>query len=269
MGGSQESTEDSVLDAYKRIVKALCREYGAFRLRKPVLNEDYSFRGDLENFLLTETDVEKFLDAVELSFRMIDKASRHYEYLNRRDASAIADDAISELNKRFNEHGAGYHYASGEIIRIDSELVHTEVMKPALRLLNDKQFSGVQEEFLKSHDYYRKGDEKEALNWCLKAFESMMKAICDKRKWKYDQNAQAKDLIQVCFEKKLIPGFWQSEFSALRSLLESSVPTGRNKLGGHGQGAKPIRVPPYLVSYMLHMTASAIVFLGEAEKALP
>ena len=40
-------------------------------------------------------------------------------------------------------------------------------------------------------------------------------------------------------------------------------------LSGHGQGATPTTVPDHLVAYMLHTTASAIVFLAEAEKNLP
>ncbi|WP_416347177.1 DUF7014 domain-containing protein [Castellaniella sp.] len=47
------------------------------------------------------------------------------------------------------------------------------------------------------------------------------------------------------------------------------MPTGRNKLGGHGQGTTTTTVPNHLVAYMLHMTASALVFLGESEAALP
>ncbi|UXN07127.1 hypothetical protein N6A79_03720 [Bartonella sp. HY761] len=56
--------------------------------------------------------------------------------------------------------------------------------------------------------------------------------------------------------------------SHLQGLLESSVPTGRNKLAGHGQGANPIEIPDYIASYILHMTASTIVFLINAEKAI-
>ena len=78
-----------------------------------------------------------------------------------------------------------------------------------------------------------------------------------------------KFLIEVCFDNGLIPSFWQSHYSSLRNLLESSVPTGRNKLSGHGQGTTPVSVPNHLVAYMLHMTASAIVFLAEAEEKYP
>lgn len=51
-------------------------------------------------------------------------------------------------------------------------------------------------------------------------------------------------------------------------MLESSIPTGRNKLSGHGQGTTPTNIPDYLVAYMLHMTASTVVFLATAEKNL-
>ena len=143
-----------------------------------------------------------------------------------------------------------------------------EVVKPALRLLNAKQYAGVQQEFLKAHEHYRHDDFKEAMTECAKSLESLLKAICDKRKWTYDPNAPAKRLIEICFKQRLIPEFWEGHFGALRGLLESGVPTARNKLAAHRQGATPTTPPDYLVAFMLHMTASTIVFLAEAEGAL-
>ena len=157
------------------------------------------------------------------------------------------------------------------MIRIDSELIHSEIVKPALKLLEQPHYAGAQEEFLKAHRHYREGNAKEAISNCLNAFESVMKTICDKRNWS-PRTAQAKHLIQACLDNELIPPFWESHYSAMRGLLEnllvSSVPTGRNNLGGHGQGRTPTAVPDDLVAYMLHMTASAIVFLAEAERRL-
>jgi hypothetical protein len=96
-----------------------------------------------------------------------------------------------------------------------------------------------------------------------------MKAICVKRHWKHDPNATSNALLQVIFDNGLVPSFWNQHFSALRSTLESGVPTARNKLGGHGQGTQVVHVPEHLVAYVLHLTASAIVFLAEAEKSSP
>ncbi len=96
-----------------------------------------------------------------------------------------------------------------------------------------------------------------------------MKVICHKRGWTVQPTGTAKALIDVCLENGLIPIFWQNHFSSLRSMLESSVPTARNKTSGHGQGVTIHQVPEYLAGYVLHMTASTIVFLVKAEQALP
>jgi hypothetical protein len=184
------------------------------------------------------------------------------------DYNSTADDAIEELNVRFKESALGYQYIDGEIIRIDSELLHSEAVKPALYLLNSKWYKGPHDEFISAYSHYRHGKNKEALNDCLKSFESTMKAICEKRKWEYGRNDTAKALIDICFQKGLVPAFWQTQLSALRSLLESSIPTGRNKLSGHGQGASPSVVPNHIAAYMLHMTASTMVFLVKSEESL-
>lgn len=269
LGGKGNYYEGQVRETYEFICDSLCREYGIFRLPPAKDYGDRQFTDELINFLLSVDDTERAIDAIELSFKVIDKFTRDYHYLRRQDAGDIADRAIEELNGRFRENGVGYQFLEGEIVRVDSELIHTEAVKPALAVLRAKHFAGAQQEFLKAHEHYRHGNNKEALNECLKCFESTMKAICDKRGWHHDKNATANQLLQVCFDNGLVPAFWQSHFSSLRSLLESGVPTARNKLGGHGQGSSPTKVPRHLISYMLHMTASGVLFFSEAEQNLP
>jgi hypothetical protein len=254
--------------AYQFIVDSLCREYGVFVLPGVDQYDARDFRQHLAAFFLKVSDYEKALDAVELSFRYIDRVTRDYDYLSRSNANEIADNAIEELNVRFREHGVGYEYTDGEIIRVDSEFIHTEVVKVALAVLRGAEFKGAQAEFLKAHEHYRHGNGKEALAECLKAFESVMKVICAKRRWTHNPKATSSALIQVLFENELVPKFLAQHFSSLRSLLESGIPTVRNRLGGHGQGTQLVEVPDYLVSYALHMTASTIVFLTAAYKQL-
>ena len=243
------------IGAYITIAGILRKEYGCFQLSETEYpSSDYK---ELVGLVLNEEDVERVLDAVELSFRYINNGKKQ-----------IADDAVKELNVRFREHGVGFQFLGGEIVRVDSEYVHSEATKPAIRLLREKHYTGAQQEFLNAHQHYRKGETKEALNDCLKAFESVMKAICDKRGWSYPRDATARALVDICLTNELIPSFWQSQYSALRTLLESGVPTARNKLSGHGQGTEPVEVPGHIAAYMLHMTASAIVFLAEAEAQL-
>jgi len=258
-----------VKQAYKFIVETLCREYGVFRLTDREYRDAYnsqSYIQELFNFFLKEKETEKILDVIELAFRVIDRLTRKFDYRNSRRYQEIEDESISELNSRFKENGIGYQYEQGEIIRVDSQLLHTEAVKPALTLLNRKEYAGEQQEFLNAYEHYRNGKNKEALNDALKSFESTMKSICDKRGWAYDPKDTSKRLIEICYKNGLIPIFWQQNMSALRSLLEGGVPTGRNKLSGHGQGATPTTVPEYIVSYVLHMAAAAIVFLVRSEE---
>lgn len=258
--------QENVQSNYKLIVETLCREYGLFNLPSHNKYNNRMYLTELANFLLQEEDIEKIIDVVELSFKVINVYTKDYNYLRRSNYLELIENAINELNYRFKEHGVGFQFVENEIIRIDSELLHSEAVKPALKLLNQKNYQGAQEEFLSAYEHYRHGKNKESLNDCLKAFESTMKAICDKHKWQYKSGDTAKNLIQICFDNNLIPSFWQAQFTSLRSMLESSIPTGRNKLSGHGQGTEPILIPNYLVAYMLHMTASTLVFLTTAEK---
>ncbi len=211
---------------------------------------------------------DQVLDVIELSFRVIDRGHRQFDAYVRKKAgiSQNADDAISELNQRFQEQGIGYRYENGQIVRIDSDFVHAEVTRPAVQLLLEPSFQGANEEFLRAHEHYRNGRNEEAMQDCLKAFESVIKILCDQKGWSYPARATAKDLIDVIFREGLVPSFLQSQLGALRSILESGVPTVRNKSAGHGQGATLRQVPDYFAAYTIHLTAANILFLVEAGK---
>ncbi|MCV9944918.1 STM4504/CBY_0614 family protein [Rhizobium sp. BT-175] len=267
MGSYEQSLSDGrVSRGYALIVNTLRQELGVFQL--PETSRQSNYYKELTEYFLAEPGVESCLDVVELVFRFIDSFTRNFEHLNRQGYDERANEALADLNVRFKENAFGYQFVDREIVRVDSELIHVETVKPVLRLLNTKEYAGPHEEFLSAYEHYREGKNKEALNDCLKAFESTMKAICDKRGWAYNAGDTAKALIDILFREGLVPSFWQTQFGALRSLLESSIPTGRNKQSGHGQGAKPTTVPDHMAAYMLHMTASTLVFLTTAEQSL-
>jgi hypothetical protein len=171
------------------------------------------------------------------------------------------EDAIEELNARFEEHGIGYEYIDSTLIRKDSQFVHSEIIRPTLALLSDPDFSGAQDEFLNAYKFYRQGNKKQAVAEALKSFESTMKVICAKKGWKHPENATATPLINTLFENGLIPPELESHFTGLRSSMQSGLPTLSNKTSRHGQGLKPIDIENYLVEYALHLCAANIVFL--------
>ena len=260
MGGSRPS---NVANVYKEIHKTLSYHYGDFRLGG-LHDSDFE---SVSNFLLETQDVERAIDVIEASFQYIDEYVR--SSLDQFSTRVITpDQAIAVLNYWFRERGIGYQYESGQIIRVDSEFTHSEVVKPALEMLSDPMYEGANAEFLKAHEHYRKKRYKECMNECLKAFESCIKAICKKRRWYYNETDTINRLIAIVFDKKLIPDFMQSHFSGLRSTLEAGVPTVRNRMSGHGQGPEEVAVPEYIAAYTLHLTASNILFLAKSNEEM-
>lgn len=251
-------------DIYDAIHKTLCREYGLFTLNERAKSNSQA----IFEFFLNEKNHERCLDFIELSFKYIHHLVRE-DYYRYQGNAQTADDAIDELNNRFKETGLGYQFESGEIVKVDSQFIHSEVVKPTLQILgNNIKYQGVNDEFLSAHAHYRHQNYKECLNDCLKSFESLMKSIHVDRGWDFNQNDTAKKLINGCLVNGLIPEYMQNEFSSLRSLLESGIPTIRNKEGGHGQGHEVTNVPEHLASYALHLTASTLLFLAKCDEKL-
>jgi hypothetical protein len=250
-------------NCWSQLEHMLADDFGIFGLgphRNPLQN--------FTEFFMQCQDIDLLLDCVELPFRAIDRVVREWSADDRRRSGAdtYPDDAIDRLNARFLEHRVGYQYESGRIIKVDNQMLHAEVVTPALQLLSDPTFAGPNQEFLAALDHLRHGRTKEAIVEAAKSFESTMKAICDLNSWGYQPTDTASRLIDVLFSKGLIPPYLQSEFTALKSVLESGAPTIRNKTPAHGQGAVPVAVPDYLARYVINSVAASIVLMVEAHR---
>ena len=254
-------------EIYKSIFDILCREYGRFLLVKE--EYDDNVEKQVLNFILQSTNVEEVLDTIEVAFQsMENKIANEYHYYKDSvyNVKMPPSAGIQELNERFKENRIGYSYAGGEIIKIDSTFIHKEVVLPSIFLLNNSKFKGANDEYLKAHEHYRHGRNKECLNECLKSFESTLKVICKNKGWIFNQNDTSKKLIKICFENELFPTYMQNQFTSLQNLLESGIPTLRNKLGGHGQGQNVSTVSDTIARYGLNLTGANIIFLVEQSK---
>jgi hypothetical protein len=252
-------------DVWDSIHSRLAREKGVFGLARG----DTSF-DRCATYLLSSESIDDVLDIVEATFGLVHQFTSLDEWQWRqeardRDLSQRPVDAIAELNFRLKEAGVGYQFENGQIIRVDDQFIHAEVMKPALALLSDPRFKGPREEFLRAHELYRaaKPSDHKALEdsvaAALKAFESTIKVICNIKKWTPPANATANPLIKFVIEKGLISSYLQSSLEGLATLS--------NKSSRHGQGAQLRSMPSYIAAYALHLAATNIVMLVEAFKA--
>ena len=187
---------------WELIHNSVAREHGVF-----ALGQEHAISDRCVSFLMESSSVDAALDLIEASFLYIYRIARDFGDYDRakRGIKMTADAAIGELNERFRRAGVGYQFDDGRIFRVDSELIHREVVRPVLRYLPRPGFEGPRDEFLQAHAHYRSGETKDAITDANNAFESTLKTICDQRRWQYGRGARASDLLKVVRRNGLLP----------------------------------------------------------------
>jgi AbiJ N-terminal domain 4 len=250
--------------AWDFIVDTMVRERG-----DPSFKRSSDSRADCLRIVTSDRTLEDQLDLIDLSFRYIERVLlKRDDYGMKEHGAAIqAKAAIGELNYRLREGGVGYQFEGGQIIRVDSEFIHSEIVVTTLKLLNRAGFEGAEQEFRESHAHYRSGNLREAVSCSGNAFESAMKSICKIRTWEYNSGARASDLLKILRAKGLFPDYLDNSFDQLLAILKSGLPEVRNNSGSHGAGPEPLKVPQHVAAYAVHLAAANIVFLVECMEA--
>lgn len=226
------------------------------------LGEGYEEKTQVLNYLLNSNNLQA-LDIIDLLVFYFHSLSIKWDS----DLSAYCDRAFDRINQKLKQNSLGYEIVENQLIRIDNQYIHSEVVKKAIGLLQEQEFHSVSDEFLKAHEHYKDRDYKDAIVNAGKAFESVMKKICSEKRYTFNaQKDTASALINILLKNEFIPSFMQNQFVGLKNTLENSVPTLRNKFGGHGQGEEIIQVPESIVRYTLNLCATNIVFLVERYK---
>lgn len=141
-----------------------------------------------------------------------------------------------------------------KVIVKGSEIVQQEAIAPVLQLLSQPHFKAADAEFLAALEDYRKGDIGDCLVKCGSALESVMKVICDRRKWPYRQTDTASSLVKIMIAHTSLDPFFES--------LLLGVATIRNRMSSaHGAGVTVKQPARHVAQYALNLTASAILLL--------
>lgn len=242
------------------IEKFIKKEHGILSLSK---QGNYGINA-CQEYLYTAADPE-CIDIIEYSFRLAEYIAATDQRNYPRPMNPLDDvrRAINDLNYRFRENGVGYQFESSQLVRIDSQLVHTEVTQPALMFLSGKEFCTANEQFLMAHKYYREGNLTDAMQYCRKSFESVMKCICTARNFSFDDDKDtASKLVNVLFTNKFFPPMLESYFANLKGLLESAAPiVVPNKRASHGPAPTTPPLTEELASFTMHQIASIIIFM--------
>lgn len=223
--------QDYTREFWDEIHQTLLYRHGSFQLVENV--NPRSRVEDTANFLLTCKD-EEFLDFVEYIFKV--RCLFHI--------STDENTLVAELNELFVSENIGYELTEmvketviepvnaypffgrehavtktvsyPQVIRKDSQVVHTMAIKPALQLLSEPKYKAANEEFLEALDDYKRGDYGDCLTKCCSAFESVMKIICDNKGWSYKQTDTASTLISIIIKNSGLDSVSVLKFSQNR-----------------------------------------------------
>ncbi|HEY4289453.1 MAG TPA: hypothetical protein VGN00_20265 [Puia sp.] len=252
---------------FEEIISTILKEHGILYLPK-----DDSFRDGpsrLYSYINQLSGIDKVLDVIQLMFQFSEFVSPFLKDQGYNDELKYkAEEAIEELNYRFKENGVGYEFKSSRILRTDHSLLHKEAIQVALHFLLDSKYATVNNEYLTAHSRFRLNTNEgnqECLVWCLKAFESTIKIICKLNRWEFEEKFTAQKLINLLFTKGFFARTHESALVGIKQFLESSIPTLRNKYGGHGAGEENHLVPTSMAQYMLYITGSTIRLLIDTQ----
>jgi hypothetical protein len=220
------------------------------------------------SYIMQIGDMDDFLSAVEIGCVALSVLKDEYGGTEARGAEQPADRALEEINQRFLQHAVGYQFENRHLIRVDSKLAHAELIKPALQLLTWPLFGKANEEFMLAHKHYRAGVYKDCVTAANRAFESMLKAICDAEKWTYEKGFRAPELVTLVTNNGLFTHDFDRSFASYVAMMKSGLPSVRNDAGGHGEGIAAAAVSVQIARFALNLTASNILFLGESYNAL-
>jgi hypothetical protein len=255
---------------WEAIAAVMRREVGSFVGSILPFDRRYAY-GQCINYIKFGGDLDGILSLVEICGLMMIRLTESDPWGHRRaDRGATADpaDGLVELNERFLRGGVGYQFENGQIVRVDSQYVHAEVVKEALRLLCEPEFEKANAEFLTAHRHLREGNLRDCNTAALRSMETVLKAICDARGWTRQTGDTVERLLAIVCGEGLFPDYLGGYFTNLIGAMKAGVPKVRDRQGGHGAAPGDDPVPDHIGAFALHLTAANIVLLVKAHQAL-
>jgi hypothetical protein len=168
---------------------------------------------------------------------------------------ATYGDLESKINPLFETHRFGYRMVSGQAQRLDSPLLHVEVVGPALLAARRAGWSEVEERYASAILNHRGGETAKALTDANAAIESALKAVGMRG------NATG-DLTKALAKSPLLAPYGAKANGQLKGLVDNLMVWRSNFGDAHGGGPGVQDAPPELAGLAIHWSGAFIVFLA-------
>jgi hypothetical protein len=199
----------------------------------------------VETFFQVSIGDDRLVDEVNYLLQ-IDKLPYHLTH--------FVKETVLETGHRGAPRTVTYTRAFPKVVMKENEVLHTMAVEPALTLLQQPHFLNANKEYLAALEDYRKGDLNDCIVKCCSAFESVLKVICDRKRWSYKQTDPASTLVKTVLSNTALDSYFEPLLLIIATL--------RNRLSSaHGAGTIAKRPPQHVAQYALNATASAIVLL--------
>jgi hypothetical protein len=199
----------------------------------------------VKTFFQVSTGDDKLVDELNVLLQ-VDNLPYHLTH--------FVKETVQETGRFGATHTVIYTRAFPKVVLKENEILHSNAMEPALILLQQPHFLNANKEFLAALEDYRKGDFNDCIVKSCSAFESVLKVICDRKRWSYKQTDTASTLVKTVLSKTSLDNYFESLLLIIATL--------RNRLGSaHGAGTTAKQPSRHVAQYALNVTASATVLL--------
>jgi len=210
-----------------------------------------------------------------------ERAIDFLEWCFQSEGCRLQQTAVDIVNKIFREEAIGYEFSSfvfdkdesdrgvsyhvrqyPEAIQKSNELVHSTTIMPTLALLAAPVFQIAEKEMMEAHQHFRQGDWTAAVNSAGQSLETVLKTICEKKRWSYTKDVDALGKLLGIVETNGLINDVQ------RAAVQKTSGEIRNKYGAHGKGP----VPTYgfataeIAEHMIQVTSAHILLLVRLAK---
>jgi hypothetical protein len=138
---------------------------------------------------------------------------------------------------RYSNCSCPWRLSDGEFFKLDGDFVGARLASTAHDALAANRFAGAADEYAKARQYLGAGEIREAIYFAGHSFESVMKVLTGL------DHVNADRLIKELFGRGYLDDLPEGVRAGFADQVLKALPFLRNKLGGHGQGAKVLNIP--------------------------
>ena len=272
--GSYTLTDNREYEFWSAMHTALQHFTGQIRLSKQRTNREIE---DAIAFVM-ECSTSDFLGFIELSFKI------KTQYMVFPDEAELID----AINVIFNHENAPFeltHFvridveeeetpsvfplrhlpapgkytktvAYPQIIVVDDQVVQKEIVSPALTVLAKPYFEAANKEFLGALQDYREGKNEDCLTKCGSSLESVLKVICKRNNWPFNENDTLEPLLNTVIDESVLESYYKQTLK-ITAIIRNRRST------SHGGGSEVRTASRSIAQYVISSTAAAISLIVE------